>query len=310
METREAETTSIAKGLIRDDFDGMATPSPACAFQPHEKTRDGFVRVLGEISARGRSLTRSRAPADELIHEGRLLIKRARALLWFVRPALALAAYTRARARLRRAAGLLADQRDLAVTQATLEQLARKASEARDRAALAQIFRSQVRHSAAGEAPEKALRQMLQRAMDILRQSVDGIKRSAAGRAAWPSPSGRLTKAFRAMRRAGKKTRRTGKDADFHEWRKKAKGLLYQLELTQAEPGRRTARAMKQVGKLQDNLGAYHDGVVVEDHLRRMVPLPSSARRVLLLLEKRKARLRKRACQIARRLETSTKISL
>jgi CHAD domain-containing protein len=241
----------------------------------------------------------------ELIHEGRLLIKRVRALLWFAHPTLSLAAYARARARLRRAAGLLADQRDLAVMQVTLEQLARKASKARDRAALAQILRSLVRNSAAGEAPEKALRQTLQKAMGILRQSVDEIQRGAAGRAAWPSPSERLAEAFRATRQAGKKARRTGKDADFHEWRKKAKRLLYQLELTQAGPGRRMARAMKRVGKLQDKLGAHHDGVVVEDRLRRLLPVPSSARRVLRLLEKRKARLHRKACEIARRLDAS-----
>jgi CHAD domain-containing protein len=269
------------------------------AFQPHEKIKEGFVRMLGEISSRGQILTQpSREPTGELIHEGRLLIKRVRALLWFARPALGLAAHTRARARLRRAAGLLAAQRDLAVTQAILEELARKASKPRDRAALTQIFRSLVRDSAAGEAPEKALRQMLQKAVGILLQSTGEIKRSVAGRAAWPSPSERLKEAFCAMRRAGKKARRTGKNADFHEWRKKAKRLLYQLELTQVEPGRRMGRAMKRVAKLQDNLGACHDGVVVEDRLREMLPLSSSARRVLRLLGKRKARLRKKVRKI------------
>ena len=283
----------------------MPTSPLAYAFQPHEKIKVGFARVLGEISVRGQGLTRrSREPTGESIHEGRLLIKRVRALLWFARPALGVAAYARARARLRRAAGVLAGQRDLAVTQATLEQLARNASKARDRAALAQIFQSLVRHSAAGEAPEKALRQLLQKAMGILCQSVDEIQRSAAGRAAWPSPSARLAKAFRATRQAGKKARRTGKDADFHEWRKKAKRLLYQLELTQAGSGRRMARTTKRVAKLQDKLGATHDGVVVEDRLRQMLPVPSSARRVLRLLEKRKARLRRRTWEIARGIES------
>jgi len=296
------ESASIAKRLIRHHFDTMPTPPLAYAFQPQEKIRDGFVRVLRKISARGLSLTYSHEPTDELIHEGRLLIKRARALLWFARPALALSTYARARARLRTAAGLLADQRDLAVTQATLEQLAREASNTRDRAALAQIFRSIVRNSPVGEAPKKTLRQALQKAVKVLLQSVDKIKRSATDRAAWPSPSERMAEAFRAMREAGKKARHTGKDTDFHEWRKKSKRLLYQLELTRSEPGRRMARAMKRIEKLQDNLGAYHDAVVVEDRLRRMLPFPSSARRVLCLLEKRKTRLRKKACKIPRRL--------
>jgi CHAD domain-containing protein len=295
----------LAKGLIRRDFDDMATPPLAYAFRPHEKIRRGFVRVLGEISVWGRGLARrSHEPTGELIHEGRLLIKRVRALLGFARPALGLAAYTRARTRLRRASGLLADQRDLAVTQATLEQLARKAPpNRRDRVALTQIFRSLVGNSAAGGVPEKALRQTLQKAMGILRLCVKELKGSASDDAAWPSPSGRVAETFRAMLRARKKARRTGKDTDFHTWRKKAKRLLYQLELTQAAPGLRRARVMKRVGKLQDKLGAYHDCVVVEEQLRlkrQRVPLPSSARRVLRLLKKRKAALRKKTRKIAR----------
>ena len=275
----------------------MTPPAFAYAFQPNEETGHGFFRVLGEITARGRALTRrSREPAGELIHEGRLLIKRARALLWFARPALGLGVYTRARAQLRKAAGLMADQRDLEVTQATLERLARKTPKGRNRTAVGQIFRSLVRHSTAGAAPEKALRQTLKKAMEILCRSAGEIRRSAA----WPSPSARLAEAFRAMGKAAKKARRAGRNSDFHAWRKKAKRLLYQLELTQAKPGRRMARIIKRVGKLQDALGADHDGVVVEDCLRQMGPLPSSARRVLRLLEKRKARLRKKARQIAR----------
>jgi len=276
----------------------MPAPPVAYTFQPDEKIRDGVVRVLGEISMRGRDLTRrSHEPTNALIHEGRLLIKRARALLGFARPALGLATHSRARARLRRAAGLLADQRDLEATQATLEKLARKAAlHARDRKSVKEIYLSLVGNPTAGEAPEKALR----KAMKILRLSVNEMKRSASGHATWPSPSKRVAETFRATRRAGKKARRTGKDVDFHTWRKKAKRLLYQLELTHASPTRRMARVMKRVGKLQETLGAYHDGVVVEERLKRMLPLPSSARRVLRLLKKRKARLRKRARKITR----------
>jgi CHAD domain-containing protein len=296
----------LAKALIRHDFNAMPAPLLVYSFQPDEKIKDGAVRILGEISVQGRGLTRhSREPLGELIHEGRLLIKRVRALLWFGRPALDSAAYARARTRLRKAAGLLADQRDLEVTHVTLEELARKASpNARDRAALTQITRSLVRNSAASGASKKALRQMLGKAMRILCQSVAQIKRSAASRAAaWPSSSERVAKVFRATLQAGKKARRTGKDVDFHEWRKKAKRLLYQLELTQVEPGRRMTRIIKRVGKLQDKLGAYHDGVVVVDRIRQVVPLSASARRVLRLLEKRKARLRKKARRIARRMQ-------
>lgn len=294
----------LAKDLIPYDFKAMSISPLAYAFQPDEKVRDGVVRLLGEISIRGRGLAgRSREPMGELIHKGRLLIKRVRALLWFARPALGLAVYTRARARARKASGLLASQRDFAVMQATLEELARKASKSRDRAALVQVSRSLISHSTAGRAEKKALRQTLQKTMEILCRSVVEIKRSAASRRAWSSPSVRLEKAFHATRRAGKKARRTGENVDFHSWRKKAKRLLYQLELMQAGMGRQMACVMKRVEKLQDKLGAYHDGVVVEERLRQMLPLSASARRVLYLIEKRKARLRKKTEKVARRVE-------
>lgn len=296
---------SFAKVLIQHDFRiTMSSPPIIYAFQPDEKISRGFARVLGEIAVGARDLTRgSREPLVELIHEGRLLIKRLRALLWFARPAPGLAACTRARARLRKASGLLAGQRDLAVTHATLQELAQKPSaHPRDRAAVTQIIRSLAGHSTAGEEAESMLRQTLQKAMGILRLSINEIKRHAMSRARWPSASQRLEKAFRAMRKAGKKARRTGMDADFHTWRKKAKTLFYQLELTQAESGRRMARTMKRVGKLQTALGEYHDGVVVKERLRRIMPPPVSTRRVLRLLAKRKAKLRKKARKIAHSL--------
>ena len=210
----------------------MSAPPLTYAFLPDEEISRGFVRILGEISSRGRDLTRhSSKPPDKLIHEGRLLIKRVRALLWFAHPALDSAAYTRARMRLRKAAGLLAGQRDLAVMQATFEELEREASpSARNRAAVAQIFLSLTGNPPAGIAPEETLRRTLQEAMGILCRSVNEIKRNTPRQTAWPSPSQRPAKAFRAMLRAGKKARRTEKDADYDAWRKKAKRLLYQLE--------------------------------------------------------------------------------
>jgi len=282
----------------------MPAPPLTYAFKADEKTSHGFVRVLRAISVRARGLARrSGEPTEESIHDLRVLIKRTRALLWFARPALAEAAYAGARTQLRKAAQLLAGQRDFAVTESTLEMLAKKASKSRDRAAVRQTFQGLVCGPGAQEARKKPMRPALKKAVEILRQAADEAARNAADSDAWPSPSGRVAKAFRATRRAGIKARRTGRDVDFHTWRKKAKRLFYQLELSGAEPGRRKARALKQAGKLQDSLGAYHDCVVVEAQLRRTLPLPPAERRVANLLAKRKARLRKLACKITRRLD-------
>ncbi len=111
-------------------------PPLSYALHPDEKISHGFFRVLGELCARAKSLPHSGEAMPELTHEGRVLIKRMRALLWFAHPALDDAAYARAKADLRKAANILARQRDLKVTQLTLEKIARKTSKEKERVAL------------------------------------------------------------------------------------------------------------------------------------------------------------------------------
>lgn len=282
----------------------MATPPLIYNFQPDERLDREFVRLLRAISARARGLARrSHKPVGESVHETRLLIKRLRALLWFARPALGRAAYARARTQLRKAAELLSGQRDLAVTQSTLNDLSRKTHKRGHRTALAHVLRNPVFDASAGKAQEKSFRSALEKAVEILRRSVHQIQRVVPSISTWPSPSKRLRKAFRAMFRAGEKARQTGKDTDFHTWRKKAKRLHYQLELTQANRGGRTSEILKKAEKLQNKLGLYHDCVVVENHLRKLLPLAAPERRVAALLMKRKTHLRKQACKIAQQLK-------
>ncbi len=62
-------------------------------FEPHEKIDQAVIRILDEISSCGQIVARgSSASLDELVHVGRLLIKRLRALAWFASPELTKAA--------------------------------------------------------------------------------------------------------------------------------------------------------------------------------------------------------------------------
>lgn len=272
----------------------------AYALQPNEKIDRGFVRVLEQIAVKGRRLTRKPArPISVLIHESRILIKRVRALLWFARLVFHPSVYEEAKARLRSAAQLLATPRDLTVTQATLRKLARKTSAPRDQKALAQTSRILGRNP---PGDKKSLHDSFRQAGEILLQAIEEIKKNAAINAGWPSPSDRLAKSFRVTRKTGKKALRSGKAAHFHAWRKKAKRLLYHLQFIHAKPDKRLARTIKQVDKLQDKLGTYHDCVVVQDRLRQQVSVSSGAQRTFTLLEKRKKQLRARVQKIAPRL--------
>ncbi len=86
-----------------------------------------------------------------------------------------------------------------------------------------------------------------------------------------------------------------------HEWRKKTKRLLYEIQLTQRRPKQRIAGCLKKVDKLQELLGDFQDSMVTENHLRRH-PLPEidatdHAQTIRLLKKSRKLLLKKaRSC--------------
>jgi CHAD domain-containing protein len=282
----------------------MPLPPLTYAFQPKEEIREGFVRMLGEITKRARALARlSSGPMEEPIHDGRLLIKRLRALLWFVRPALNEDVLSQAKMELKNAAGILGGHRDLAVARATLKKLTKEASTVREREALKQTSRQLGVERGKPEVTDKQLRLSLKKAMAIVGHTGLNLKQNVARDRCWPSARERVDTASRAQIKAAKKAQRSGEDEAFHEWRKKAKRLFYQLELTQSNRGKTMSAAMKTVEKLQAKLGEYHDDVVVEGRLRAAVPPSPSAKCVLKSLGQQKAHLRKKARKIARRVK-------
>ena len=283
----------------------MNAPPLTYAFQPNEKTKEGFMRILGEIAAQGNELTRApSSPMEQSIHKGRLLIKRLRALLWFARPVLDEASYVCAKTELRNAAGLLGGHRDLAVARATLEKLKKKTSKLSVREAVAQTLRKMALDKVAGKEADEKLRRSLGEAMGLVSRTIEAVKKNAAEGKTWPTPPERLAKAYRAQIKAGKLARQTGDDNDFHTWRKKAKRLLYQLELSQPVPGKKASKAMKRVEQLQEKLGEYHDDIVVETRLNEQALATPSAKCVLKSLDKQKTHLRKKAHKIALRVKT------
>ena len=293
-------STFIDPGAHREHFVAMAAVSIDYVFRVEEKAGDGVRRILGEMARQGKNVVRqSQRSPDESIHAARLIIKRMRALLWFAKPALGTKVYAKARTQLRKAASLMAARRDLTVMQATLDKLAQDAEKPKDLMAATQILRSLARESAEATKPKKALRQTLAKSMEILCRSAREAGKCAVTRSKWPTAAKQLKKAFRATHQAGKKAQRTVDDTDYHEWRKKAKRLLYQLELTQIECDPAKARIVKLVEKLQQTLGDHHDAAVAANYFRKAVDPSSSVKRVLRLLKKRQSHLRKQANRIA-----------
>jgi len=275
----------------------MPSVSSSFAFLPEETVKQGFVRLLGQL------MVEARRPPDETasesVHEMRVLIKRVRALLWFANPTLPALKLEQAKSQLRKASHLLAPQRDLAVMKSVLKKLSHKTSNLSDKKTLIAVSQNQDQR----QADNKKSAQSLQKAIAILRKTIKQIEHVAKTKSQWPSPSARLAKAFRATQKAERKALRHEEPAQFHDWRKKAKRLLYQLQMMQTVPGK---RIIKQVDKLQEKLGNYHDSVIVQDRLKRNCPdnMPQLiARYCVKFLDKRKKRLCKKARTLARHLE-------
>jgi hypothetical protein len=64
--------------------------------------------------------------------------------------------------------------------------------------------------------------------MAILLATIRQFERRAKIKSKWPSCSDRLAQAFLAVQRAGKEALNSDYAAQFHDWRKKAKRLLFQ----------------------------------------------------------------------------------
>lgn len=268
------------------------------AFRPREKTRDGFIRVVGGVASAATACGKSsRLPVADALHAERVFIKRLRALLWFARPALPRAVDEEVRETLRMAARSLAGHRDLAVTRTTLEKIGRKTGKPVKRRAVARATRCL--GEIAGEREEKAIWSRVRYAATLLRQTAAKIIANTGGQANWPPSAARLKKAVHATHKARKKAQRTQDDADFHAWRKKTKRLLYLTELTAAGASGIPSQGLD---KLQTCLGKDHDCVMAERRLKA-APLDHSDRtHVSKLLHHRESRLRKKARKLADRM--------
>jgi CHAD domain-containing protein len=205
------------------------------------------------------------------------------------------------KSRLRKASRLLAAQRDFVVTQSILERLSQKTLNSAYRKTLVRMAQADDGNLASTGTPDESLR----KAIAILLATIRQLKKCAKLKSGWPVCSDRLTQSFLSAKISGKRALHGEKPVQFHDWRKKAQMLLYQLQLTQGAPGKRMTHTILQVDKLQGLLGDYHDSVIAQARLKQNEPdkMPAHlVRQCVRLLEKRKHRLRKKVRKIAERL--------
>lgn len=206
------------------------------------------------------------AEMAEAVHGVRKDMKKLRTVLRLLRFELGKKAYRRQNARFRDAARALSEARDAEVKLATLEALAgheelpaaalaawRKILD-RDREAAANL----VAHDEATAAEARSL-------IEAGLEEIHGWNLEGDS---WKLVEPAVIRTYRRGRRAMKETEARRDEDGFHEWRKRAKDLWYELRLLScAWPGPLEATAAE-AHRLTDLLGDHHDLAVLREDLR------------------------------------------
>lgn len=246
-----------------------------------------------------------RAISDRRVHEARKELKKARATLRLLRPALGDSVYVRENTTLRDAARPLSAIRDGKVLLDTLDMLMERFG------------------VAARELPTDGLRRALQRERsrsrrDILRGTAalrtqreslckahERAGRWAVGDHGWSVVGAGLARVYNKGRKGLAEAERDRTPANLHEWRKQAKYLWHQLQALQPLWPGPVGELADQAHQLSDYLGDDHDlSLLRAKVIYNNAAFPDAASRgaLLALIDRLRMELRDKAMVLGRRL--------
>src|ERR1700730_8260962 len=238
------------------------TPSNI-SLQSHEALRSGLLRVVDAlIDSAADGLSNESRNGEQDIHQERTTIKRLRALLRLIRPAVDPAFFNREKLRLRTAARLLSFARDTEVALGTLKTL--PVSNQIDQDSVRSVlsgFEVKVERPNDLETRAEVRRRLAQTRRNFHQLKLRGTEREI------------LERGLRAVYRQGRNRMRDaielGEDSAFHRWRIRAKNLYYELEFFESVWPKRLHRLVSRLSKLQDEIGLDHDVAVLRARLKK-----------------------------------------
>jgi len=218
---------------------------------------DAFARIL----ARARAAAREAASDPETaVHDYRKSIRRARAIVSLLRPALGRTASGGLTRELRQAFQATGPIRDGAILLSTLRSIP---SEDPERAAVVKALQAEPEDS--GEPARAALAAgvrtlaPLPSTLRVILPATFSVADLERG----------LARSFRRAHRALANAASSGLETDFHEWRKRVKELRYQVELLASTGSRELARREKALATLAEELGRVTDLIVLAAEIGR-----------------------------------------
>jgi hypothetical protein len=235
--------------------------------------------------------------SDNAVHEARRHVKKARALIRLVQPALG-AAYYASNRRLRHASRLLAPVADGEAVVATVARVGAKYHRlphgvvARVRAALLERQARVDRKAALDRILQKTatILRAEERRLTAVQLNTNGFHAIAAG----------LERSARRTRRAARRAAARPDAKRYHTWRRRVKDLWLQLRLLDSHCGRALAGEIRRLETLDECLGEHHNVVLLE---RVLVTEGVTTRRetalCLHVLRRYQSTLRRRAAALA-----------
>lgn len=205
------------------------------------------------------------AETADAVHGARKDMKKLRTVLRLLRDEVGDKRYRRENARFRGAGRALSATRDAEVKLGTLESLADHRDDLPAEAVSAwRKILERDRDAAANAARDQPA---VAEAIELLEAGLEEIEGWELAGDSWDLVDPGLRRTYRRGRRA-MKAAKTGRDeAAFHEWRKRAKDLWYELRLfSDAWPGPLRATA-EEAHKLTELLGDHHDLALLREDL-------------------------------------------
>jgi CHAD domain-containing protein len=234
------------------------------ALQADEPLRAGVLRVVDSLVKN--AVERIRYPSNDRVedlHSVRVTIKRLRAILRLVRPAMRKRSFDRENGRLRSAARRLSIARDADVARQTLATLPFAKQSEKDAGAVALAgFRK-------NGSPEPDISKTMKVTALDLDETRRNLHRLQISRGEWKVIEPGVRKVYRQCRKRMERAVGHGDDDAYHKWRIRMKSLYYELQMLQFVWPAHLTKMVAGLNKLQDQIGADHDLVVLKRSLDR-----------------------------------------
>ena len=209
-------------------------------------------------------------------------------MLRLIRPVISRAAFDRENARLRKAARRLSFARDSDVARQTLATLPFSKGRERDAAAAVLAGFNREPEAEISKATDQVELDLEQTRRDLYRIRISGRE--------WKTIQPGLTEVYRQCRKRMERALRQSDDEDFHKWCIRVKNLYYELQMLQPVWPARLNKMIAALRRLQDEIGADHDIVVLKRSLRKTPDAfggTETVERVVDSLEDKSRRLRR-----------------